>query len=68
MNEKYGSCGTSVSGKRGELHGPLAKFTDLSHDLVDGSLAAIEDRAQLHRGRFHNSHRNLLIPVSFMTG
>src|SRR5215472_7749111 len=35
-------------GKRGELHALLPERVDRSYDLVDRSLTAIEDRAQLH--------------------
>src|SRR4051812_46615798 len=43
-----------------EVHPLLAELSDLAHDLVDGCLAAIESRTQLHRSGVHNSHRNLL--------
>jgi hypothetical protein len=43
-----------------ELHALLAKLVDLAHDLVDGSLAAIEDRTQLHRGGFTTLMPDLL--------
>jgi hypothetical protein len=33
--------------ERGELHTLLPQFVDLSHDLVDRSLAAVEDGTQL---------------------
>jgi hypothetical protein len=45
----------------GELHSLSTKFVDLSHDLVDRSLAAIENGTQLDRCRFDSSHRILLV-------
>src|SRR5258705_10088012 len=46
---------------------PRAGSQPSCRDLVDGSLAAIEDRTQLHRGRFHSSHGHLLISVRLRT-
>ena len=46
--------------ERGELHALLPEFVDLSHDLVDRSLAAIENGTQLDRRGFHGSHRVVL--------
>ena len=42
--------------ERRELHALVPKFVNLFHDLVDRSLAAIEDGTQLDRRGFHNSH------------
>src|SRR5258707_1205737 len=50
-----------------ELHPLLAKLVDLAHDLVDGSLAAIEHGTQLDRGSLHNFHGHLLISVRLTT-
>jgi len=47
--------------ERGELHVLLAQLVDPPHNLLDRSLAAIEDRTQLDRGGFDDSHRNLLV-------
>src|SRR5258705_5599197 len=50
-----------------ELHPLLAKLVDLAHDLFDGSLTAIEDRTQLNRGGFTNSHCHLPISIGLRT-
>jgi hypothetical protein len=41
--------------KRGKLHSLLPEFLDLAHDLVDRSLAAIEDGTQLDCRGSYNS-------------
>jgi len=41
----------------GELHALSTKVVDLSHDLGDRSLAAIQDGTQLDCGRPDRSHR-----------
>ena len=47
-------------GERRELDALSTELADLAHDLVDGSLAAVEHRAQLDRRGFDDSHRSLL--------
>jgi hypothetical protein len=46
--------------ERGELHPLSAKLVDLPHDLIDRSLAAIQDGTQLDPRGFNDSHGSLL--------
>jgi hypothetical protein len=47
-------------GEGGELAPLLAELVDLPHDLFDGSLPAIEHRADLDRRSFDDLHRKPL--------